>query len=139
MKETRAHAILKKLYPKAHFQRIEGWVAAGVFDLNCCCDGVESWVELKQCRKPKTKRGMILTKIQPGQIAWEQIRRNAGGRTFISLMVGFEFYLLPGWSILELKNGISQERLEELKLPETSLFEVRPICRKNLLGSTSTI
>lgn len=122
MRETRALAILKRLYPKAHFQRIEGSFQGGIFDLNGCLDGVEVWVEMKQVARPKTARGMIHPEIKIGQVPWEHLRRAAGGRTFVALMVDQKLYLLPGCSIKELDRGITQGRLAELRLAEGSLF-----------------
>lgn len=122
MRETRAWDVLKKLYPKAHFQRLESWTSEGILDGNGCQDGVEVWIELKQCKEPKTKRGRIKPKVRSSQTSWEILRRTAGGKTFVALMVGDKFYLLPGWSIHELYNGISQGRLLELKLDEKQMF-----------------
>lgn len=122
MRETRALAHLKRLYPQAHFQRIEGSFSGGLFDLNGCFNGVESWVEMKQVALPKTARGQLKPEVKLGQPAWERLRRAAGGRTFIALMVGQAFYLLPGYCISELGEGITQSRLEELRLNERSLF-----------------
>lgn len=125
MRETRGLSVLRKLYPRAHFQTVGGCITEGVLDVSGCFNGVECWIELKQEDKPKTSRGRIKPKIMRGQPAWEALRRQAGGRTFVGLMVGFEFFLLPGWCLLELKEGMSMERLGELKLDEKSLFTVR--------------
>lgn len=123
MRETRALAILKRLYPKAHWQRIEGSFSGGILDVNVCANGIEIWLEMKQTTRPKTKKGMIKAKIMPGQIGWERLRRDAGGRTFVAMMVDTDFYLLPGSCLLELSKGMSQQRLEELKLDERGLFK----------------
>lgn len=125
MRETRGLAVLKKLYPLAHFQTVGGCVNGGVLDVNGCQGGVECWVELKQHDRPRTGRGLIKPPVMRGQPAWEALRRQAGGRTFVALMVDHELYLLPGWTLKELAVGITVVRLEELRLPETSLFEVK--------------
>lgn len=122
MRETRALTRLVKLYPRAHFQRMEGSFQGGILDVNGCQHGVEVWVELKQVTRPKTKRGKIAPPVMGGQIGWEALRRRAGGRTFVAMMVDSDFYLLPGPCLKELFLGITQERLEELKLDETTLF-----------------
>ena len=124
MRETRGLAHLKKQFPRAHFQRVETWAGSGVPDTNCCMDGVEAWIELKQVSRPKTNRGLIKPKVKPEQIAWEALRRAAGGRTWVGLMVDHEFYLLRGKHLKELGIGISQTRLSELKSPMQQLFLV---------------
>jgi len=123
MKETRALGVLKKIYPKAHWVTISGVVTGGVFDINACQDNIEVWVELKQHHRPKTSRGRVKPPVMPGQIAWQALRQQAGGKTFVALMLDYEFFLLPGWSIKELAIGVSVERLEELRLDEKSLFD----------------
>ena len=130
MKETRALATLKRLYPKADFLTISGLATGGAFDVNGCQlnplteAGIEVWVELKQCPKPKTPRGHVKPTVQAGQVGWEACRRAAGGRTFIGLMLDSEFYLLPGWCIKELKNeGMTMARVDELRLDSGSLFD----------------
>lgn len=123
MKETRALAYLRKLYPKGHFQVVGGCATGGVLDVNCCFDGVEVWVELKQYKRPKTAKGKIQPSIMRGQPAWSELRRRAGGKTFVGIMVGSDFYLLPGSCLIELfHSGITQQRLEDLKLDEKTLF-----------------
>lgn len=122
MRETRALAVLKRLYPKAHFQTISGNVVGGVLDVNACCDGIEVWVELKQHHRPKKADGLIKPPVMAGQPAWEALRTQAGGRCYVALMLDSDLYLLPGSSLRELAKGINGARLEELKLDSMSLF-----------------
>ena len=123
MRETRCLDRLKKLFPLAHWQTISGLAQGGVFDSNACYNGCEVWVEFKQHERPRTSRGLIRPKVQPGQIGWQALRQQAGGKTYVALMLASDFYLLPGWAIKELMTGINLERLEELKLDPLRLFD----------------
>ena len=121
--ERRAYKHLKKLFPAAHFQRLETWTGVGIFDANACHKGVEAWVECKDVEEPKRLTTQIKShKVRPAQIAWEAARRNAGGRTFVGLMVGRRFYLLPGSCLVELRDGMSRDRLTEAALNPENLF-----------------
>lgn len=123
MRETRCLDRLKKLYPLAHWQTISGLAQGGVFDCNGCFNGCEVWVEFKQADRPRTDRGLIKPSVQPGQPGWQAARAAAGGRTFVALMLDSYFYLLPGWCIRELRDGISLSRLKELELDPACIFD----------------
>jgi hypothetical protein len=121
MRETRGLAHLKKQFPYGHFQRIETWAGSGIFDLNVCIGSVESWVELKQAIRPKRESTPVKAHVKPGQIAWEHLRRSAGGRTFVGLTLGSEFLLLPGFMLKNLSVGVSQQELISVELPLSAL------------------
>ena len=122
--ELRAYRHLKKLFPSADFQRIESWTGTGIPDANACKDGVESWIECKDVDEPKRLSTLIKHhKVKPEQIAWELRRRKAGGRTFVALMVGKKFYLLPGKCLVELRQGMTREYLCRMALTTDLLFD----------------
>ena len=122
--ELRAYQKLCRLFPKAHFIRIESWTGVGFFDVNGCLNGVEAWAECKQVNKPKRPETLIKSyKIRPAQIAWESLRRRAGGRTFVALMIGDDFCLLPGKFLVNLRDGMSQEDVRRFTLPNETLFD----------------
>lgn len=124
MAELRAYNKLTRLHPRAHFMRMETWAAMGVPDVNGCKDGVEAWIECKEVVKPVRPTTIIKhPKIRPAQITWEAKRRFAGGRTFVALMVGPDFHLLPGYCLKELKVGMTQDRLRALYISPMSLFD----------------
>ena len=122
MKENRAYERLKRLYPTAHWQRIESWTTPGILDINGCQDGVEIWVEAKQVAKPTRETSLIKPTVKKFQVSWEVTRRRAGGRTYVALMVGSEFYLLPGVMLAQLRDGIPYSILQLLKIDPRSLF-----------------
>ena len=125
MRETRALGMLKKIFPRAHWQTVSGMAQGGVFDSNACFNSCEIWVEFKQAKKPKTARGLIRPKVQVGQPAWQALREQAGGRTYVALLLDSELYVLPGAAIRELASGITFQRLVELRLDEKTMFDAR--------------
>lgn len=120
--ETRAYRRLRGLFPQAHWQRLETWTGSGVFDVNGCLQGVEAWVECKEGTDPKTDRGLVRTKVRPAQVAWEFLRRQAAGRTFVALIVGDQLHLLPGHTLRELKKGVTRKWISENKISFIELF-----------------
>lgn len=122
MKESRAYHKLKEIFPHAHWQRIETPISPGIFDVNVCWNGVESWVECKQTTKPKTDRGRLHFEIKPAQIAWEWKRRSVGGRTFVAIMADSDFFLLRGYHLKELKQSVHVSFLHEHALEHKELF-----------------
>lgn len=120
--ETRAYNRLKRHFPRAHWQRLESWTGTGILDANGCLHGVENWVECKEGSNPKTTRGLVRTKVRPAQVAWEYLRRQAGGRTWVALLVGDELFLLRGHHLAALKNGVTREWLEKENVPRDLLF-----------------
>lgn len=120
MAESRAYDRLKKAYPKAHWQRFETWTGVGVFDTNACLDdGMEIWVELKEVIPPKklTDAWIVKPKVRPSQVAWQAIRQQAGGRTFVAIMVGPTMYVIAGRHIKQLKEGIPLGEIKKLDIP----------------------
>lgn len=122
MRETRAYTKLKKLYPRAHWIRIESWTEPGIFDLNGCFNGCDVWIECKQVTRPKTRRGMIKPEVKKEQVVWEHNRRKVGGATYVALMVDMELYLFHGIALSALKKGVTQEWIEETHLRADPAF-----------------
>lgn len=122
MKETRAYDKLCKMFPKAHWNRIETWASIGIFDSNACMNGVEVWVECKQVKKPKGAASYLPIKVRQSQVLWEASRRAKGGKTFIAVMVDSEMFLLHGWRIKNLKEGVTYEELKLYSINPNFLF-----------------
>ena len=123
MKETRAYARLKRLHPRAHWQRVEGWATTGAFDTNACLRGVEVWVENKQVELPARTKTKLRVRVRKTQIVWELERRRAGGRTYVALLVGKHLLLLPGSSLAALAEGMTYDQLKMFELSQATLFE----------------
>jgi hypothetical protein len=127
MAELRAYRKLKALHPRAHFIRLESWTLSGISDVNGCDGGVEAWIECKEVRKPAKATTLIKPKVRRAQVSFESLRRRAGGRTFVALMVGKEFYLVPGKYIVELKEGLPLEAVKALSINPQELFSYVPV------------
>lgn len=124
MDESRAYKRLKKKFPDAHWQRIEGWATVGVLDTNVCRRGIEAWIECKEAAEPKRSETLIKAKkVRPAQIAWEHDRRKTKGRTFIALMVGDTLYLLRGEHLKLIRDGVSRDWLIHNDLPYEAIFD----------------
>lgn len=119
MAETRAHKRLKKAHPSAHWQRFESWSGIGVFDSNACKDGREIWVEFKEVKPPKKLKDdwIVKPKVRPSQVAWQALRQQAGGFTYVALMVGKKMYILDGIHLLSLKLGLPLGMIKLLTIP----------------------
>jgi hypothetical protein len=122
MNENRAYQKLKAMFPAAHWQRLETWAAMGIFDSNACLHGVEAWIECKEGTDPLTSRGLIKCKVRPTQVAWEFLRRRAGGRTFVAVMVGKELYVILGENISKLKRGVTRRWLDGARINPSAMF-----------------
>ena len=125
MAETRAHKRLKKAHPTAHWQRFESWSGVGVFDSNSCKDGREIWVEFKEVKPPKklTDAWVVKPKVRPSQVAWQALREQAGGITFVALMVGPKMYILPGAAIQWLKHGMLYGHVKQHNIPVEDIYD----------------
>lgn len=121
MAEKRVFAHLKKLYPRAHWQRIETWAGAGVFDINGCYNGVEIWVEAKEIHWLK-KSNVIKAKVRKAQKSWQAMRQRSGARTFLGIMNGSKLMILPGSYIQYLEGGLKCRYVQQYHL--NSLFNV---------------
>ena len=114
--EKRAYTHLTRLFPWGHFQRLESWTGTGIFDVNLCLNGIESWIECKEAKDVMRDTTKIKCKVQRSQIPWETRRRQCGGRTYVALMVGERFYLIRGSYLADLKKGVTRKWLEGVKL-----------------------
>lgn len=116
MAESRAYKKLKRMFPDAHWQRIESWTGTGIFDSNVCRLGKEYWIEFKEVKPPKnlTDNWLVKPKVRPAQIAWQALREFAGGTTYVAIMVGNGLYVLDGCHIKELSNGMTFGKLKYL-------------------------
>ncbi len=125
MAETRAHQRLKKAWPRAHWQRFESWTGIGVFDTNGCHNGQEIWVEFKEVIPPKslTDAWVVKPKVRPSQIAWEALKRHAGGVTYVAIMVGPAMYIIHGCFLKPLREfGIPLGIIKEQNIPIEEIF-----------------
>lgn len=84
---------------KAHLQRIESFTAAGIPDVEYCCDGESGWIELKYGKMP-AKGGTAVFKSQrglaPAQVEWLVCRRRNGGRSWILVGIEDNLFLVDG-------------------------------------------
>lgn len=103
----------------AHWQRFESWTGIGVFDTNACYQGREIWVELKEVIPPQklTDEWIVKPKVRPSQIAWQKLKSEAGGITYIAIMVGVVMYIIDGKHIRELRDGIPLKKIKQLNIP----------------------
>jgi hypothetical protein len=120
--ENRAYQRLKKLFPKAHWQRLESWTGTGISDVNVCHQGVEVWIECKDGTLRK-RDNCVVAKVRPSQIAWEQLRRDAGGRTFVAVMVWTDMYVIPGFMLRYLTKGIDLQTVIGRSIDPLDLFK----------------
>ena len=119
MTETRAHKRLKQAHPRAHWQRFESWTGIGVFDSNACKDGREIWVEFKEVIPPKklTDEWVVKPRVRPSQVAWQALKQQAGGKTYIAIMVGKDMYIIKGQFIRQLKTGMKLKNIKAFNIP----------------------
>lgn len=124
MAEARAYKKLKRMFPDAHWQRLESWTGTGIFDSNVCRLGYEYWIEFKEVTPPKnlTDNWVVKPKVRPAQIAWQAMREAAGGNTLIAIMVGRGLYVIPGNCIQELSKGMTFGKLKYLSLKLETLL-----------------
>lgn len=124
MGESRAYQRLKKMYPppRTHWQRLESWTGTGIFDVNACSLGREIWVECKEAHIRKRDL-VILAKVRPAQIAWEHLRREAGGRTFVAFMLGSALCIIPGEFLKNLSVGLPASQLPKIIINADWLFK----------------
>lgn len=94
-----------------HYHRVENLVRASAPDLEVCvrttdmdgrpAEGVQFWAELKSSKRPLRETSALDFKVYEGQADWAKRRREAGGRCFLLIRVGFMSapsisYLLDG-------------------------------------------
>ena len=73
-------ALFRANLPRFDFQAIEmGERAAGVPDLNYCCDGADGFIELKKADAWR------VVSFRPEQVAWITRRVRHGGRVYVAV------------------------------------------------------
>jgi hypothetical protein len=126
MKETRAFNHLKRLHPRADWQRIETWAGLGIPDVNGCKNGIEIWCELKQVNLPRN--GIIklpsTKKSVKTQQGWMIRRARAGGRVFYGIMVNSALHIL-GWQWGKvLLSGMPYHLVKKYSVDPKRIFDV---------------
>lgn len=81
--------------PGLHYERIENQVGIGTPDLNLCYQGAEAWVELKRLDAfPKRAATPVrINHFTVEQKLWLRRRGEAGGRAWLFVQVGQEYFL----------------------------------------------
>jgi hypothetical protein len=79
----------RQLLPRDHAKRIENRLEDGTPDVNCCLDGVDTWIELKQLADwpRRATTGIRLSRYTAAQRAWLRARCDAGGNALLVLYV----------------------------------------------------
>ena len=84
-----------KVYPQAHWQRVECWTDKGIPDVNLCLSGKDHWIE---CKWVPSKTGIKFSHpLQPEQCAWLLARYRAGGSSWVLARRNDVFRLYPGY------------------------------------------
>lgn len=71
--------------------RLENIISSGVPDVNACCDGIETWIELKSQYRE-------MPYIRKAQHAWITRRRKHGGRVCIFVYNPLEMQVRIWWT-----------------------------------------
>lgn len=90
---------------EAHAQRIESRLTgSGIPDWNYCVKGVDGWIEAKYIAEwPKRKDTTVrLTKYTAEQRLWLWERDRAGGRAFLVVQVGNEYFIFDAITAQEI-------------------------------------
>ncbi len=97
--------LLRKHLPRFHWTTVEtGAATMGVPDSNYCLDGIEGWVECKQCEHWRVE-------LRPAQVGWIEQHTAAGGRVFIAVRrAKDELWLFAGCIVKRL----TAERLDQV-------------------------
>lgn len=78
-----------------HCVRLEEITSVGVPDVNCCCNGVEFWLELKVVREKRIQ-------FRFSQVAWITARCGHGGRVFLLARDGDDLIVISGTDVFNL-------------------------------------
>lgn len=96
------------------WQRIEtGLTGEGVPDTYFCINGSSGWIESKYINAyPKRETTPIKIKLSGNQEAWLSTHDKAGGRGFVFLQIGRDYYLFnKNWN--KLVKGLLLQDLQE--------------------------
>lgn len=95
--------------------RVENSIDEGTPDVELCFRGVQAWVELKSCRRPKRPTTPVRPKVRDAQVDWLMRRWEAGGLAWILVQVGERYkakrYLLSARYAYDLQLGITEGTL----------------------------
>lgn len=115
MSEQNSYARFREKCARAgdRFDRIENVLVDGMFDVNVCIEGVESWLELKSPREPKRPTTALFAsnhKVSQDQKNWALRQRNAKGRCFFLLHTDKRWILLPS----HIADGINEMSMRSI-------------------------
>ena len=87
MSETASYNAFRNgiIMPGDRIDRVENLRLEGMFDVNCCIDGLEFWIELKYAAEPVREKTRLLGKkgLSQEQKNWAKAQLRAGGAAFI--------------------------------------------------------
>jgi len=81
-------------YPHAQARKLTDAFTAGTPDALYCVDGIAGVLELKYTEWPKRAATLILIELTEEQRAWLEAWERAGGRAYVLLGVGKNWFLL---------------------------------------------
>lgn len=117
--ESQSYATLKAkgFLPRDRVDRIENLTCVpGMPDVNCCCDGVDAWIEIKTPVKTPVRTGTpVMSSAHPlsqEQKNWLMMHAKAGGRGFVYVDAPTRRYLVRG----EEADGLNRMTTAEMML-----------------------
>ena len=115
MSEIRSYQKFKDkvAHPDDRIDRVENIRVNGMFDVNFCSQGIESWIEIKSPAEPVRKTTPLFGsnhRISQDQKNWALRQIKAGGRCYFMIMTNRHFIFLHG-SIAEEINSLTVTQL----------------------------
>lgn len=115
--ETQSFNTLKSsgaFLPYDRVERIENLCVPGMPDVNCCCEGVDAWIEIKTVVKlPKRATTALIGSnshpLSQEQANWLLMHHRAGGRGFVYIDSPNRRYLIPGYLADDVNAGTPTE------------------------------
>jgi len=85
--------------PRDRIERVENILVIGMPDVNCCINGVESWIEIKSPTEPKRQTTKLFGsnhKLSQEQMNWFKTQIDAGGYCWVLIITNHRWMIIHG-------------------------------------------